>query len=187
MWGPEWRYRLVPWPSLKDKALWTSLKTLKQVRIKMVALFDRTCAVQYSRSNMSIRDEGVVVVCEAVAVSCLPNGENFTGESASLEVVWGLCRELWNVPHYSRLGIGLYQSESLQRAFKDSMTAPTSTDGCAVLEGGSAGHSPVTKVLKTLFLPCRPELAVVDCVPPGVHHSLVQHCRRGLDQPMGSC
>lgn len=53
-----------------------------------------------------------MVVCEAVAVSCLPNGENSTGDSASLEVVWGLRRELWDVPQCSRRGTGEF-AESL--------------------------------------------------------------------------
>lgn len=44
-------------PGLKDTALWTSAKTLKQVRIKVVALFGRTCAVQHSWPNTSIGDE----------------------------------------------------------------------------------------------------------------------------------
>lgn len=55
------------------------------------------------------------------------------------------------------------------------MTALAGTDGSAVLEGSGAGHHPGTRVSKILFLPCSPELAVVDTVPLGVPHSLVQH------------
>lgn len=69
-------------------------------------------------------------------------------------------------------GISLYWSESLQRASEDPVTALAGTGGSAILEGGSAGYPPGTRVSKILFLPCSPELAVVDTVPPGVPHSL---------------
>jgi len=57
------------------------------------------------------------------------------------------------------------------------MMAPTSTlaDGCTGFSGSSKGHPPRTRVSKILFLPCSPELAVVDTVSPGVPHSPVQH------------
>lgn len=72
--------------------------------------------------------------------------------------------------------IGLCWSESLQRASKDPEIAATGTlaDGCAVLEGRSAGHPPGTRVPQIFFLPCSPELVVVDTVSPVVPHSLVQ-------------
>lgn len=171
----------MPLPSLKDKALLTSLKTLKQVRIKMVALLDRTCTVQYSWPNMSMRDE--LWLC----VKLLLFHVFLMGKTPLVTLLlwrwFGDYAESCGMCH-SAADEGL---ESLQRAFTDPMTAPTSTDGCALLEGGSAGHSPVAKVLNPLFLPCNTELAVVDPLPPGVHHSLVQHHGRGSDQSMGSC
>lgn len=55
--GTGRQYSLVPLLGLKDTALRTSAKTLKQVRIKTAALFGKTYAVQHSWPNTSIGDE----------------------------------------------------------------------------------------------------------------------------------
>lgn len=55
--GPEWWCSLVSLLGLKDTALWTSAKTLKQVGIKTVALVGRTYVVQHNWLNVSSRDE----------------------------------------------------------------------------------------------------------------------------------
>lgn len=164
----------MPLPGLKDTALWTSAKTLKKVRIKAVALFGRTYTVQHGWTNTSIWDELWLWV-KLLLFHVFPVGK--TSLVGPLSWGWfGNCAESCGIPYCGRLGLvfaGLRVCREPPKTLRQHQ--PVLLLMGVPCPKGSAGHPPGTTVPKILFLPCSPELAVVDTVSPGVPCSLVQH------------